>query len=491
MRAMIRSSYVALWAVVTLALAVPSAALAQTNETALDIERFKPALTHDPFVMTEGSAVRQPPNRWNLALFLNYGINPLVVVDQTGALTDRYVGGRLGVDLLGSVTIAGPFAIGIGVPFFLAQTGDASPSFAGLGDIRLAPKLRLLDDRDSIGLGLVAELRIPTHVGDYSGGTRMVAFAPKIVVDHRFGDTGLRFGVNGGVMLREKIAFANVDAASEITYAGALAYRIGGADGKLELGIEAVGGVGLVASDREETPLEALFFVKANPSQSWEVNAGAGMGLIAGYGVPTARFFAGIRWTPGGSDSDGDGIPDDEDKCPQDPEDRDGEQDSDGCPEEDKDDDRDGVANAADRCPREKETINGVQDEDGCPDEGKPRVVYDGGKLEVLDNVQFRVGSAQIDPQSFSLLDQVALVLKANPNIKHVSIEGHTDETGDRQHNIALSKQRATSVRNYLVKKGVSPNRLTTEGYGPDKPLVKGTDDASRAKNRRVEFVVD
>src|SRR5262245_37858147 len=116
-------------------LAMPAIGRAQTE---LDIERFKPALTHDPFVMTEGSDVRPTAHRFNLALFLNYAINPLVVVDQNGALTDRYVGGRLGLDLLGSVTIAGPFAIGLGVPIFLAQTGDATPSFGGLGDIRLA-----------------------------------------------------------------------------------------------------------------------------------------------------------------------------------------------------------------------------------------------------------------------------------------------------------------------------------------------------------------
>jgi outer membrane protein OmpA-like peptidoglycan-associated protein len=472
------------------ALATSGAALAQSNETALDVERFKPALTHDPFVMTEGSAVREPENRWNLALWLNYGINPLVVVDETGALTDRYVGGRLGVDLIGSVTIAGPFAVGVGVPFFLAQTGDASPSFAGLGDVRLAPKIRILDDRKSIGLGLVAELRLPTHVGDYSGGARMVVFAPRIVVDHRFGTSGLRFGLNAGVLLREGTRFANVDAASEVTYSGALAYRIGGSQGKVELGLEAAGAVGMVAIDPEEVPLEALAFVKANPSKQWEIGGGAGMGIIPGYGVPTARFFAGVRWTPTTEDADHDGIPDDKDKCPNDPEDKDGDVDTDGCPEEDRDDDRDGVPNAEDRCPNKKEVINGVFDEDGCPDEGQQRVIYQDGKLTMLDNVQFKIGSAQIDPKSFKLLDQVALVLKANPQIKEISVEGHTDETGDREQNVTLSKMRAQSVRDYLVRKGVSPTRLSTEGYGPDKPLVQGTDAASRAKNRRVEFVL-
>jgi outer membrane protein OmpA-like peptidoglycan-associated protein len=108
----------------------------------------------------------------------------------------------------------------------------------------------------------------------------------------------------------------------------------------------------------------------------------------------------------------------------------------------------------------------------------------------MLDNVQFQTGSARIDPKSYGLLNQVALLLKANPDIKGVRVEGHTDETGSRAGNIVLSKSRAQAVRQYLIQKGVSPARLTAEGYGPDRPLVQGTDGASRAKNRRVEFVL-
>src|SRR5262245_6918634 len=112
----------------------------------IDAERFKPAVTHDGFVQLEGSGVRPTDDRWAFGLLLNYAVNPLIVASSTGGVTSRYVRGRLGFDVLASATIAGPFAIGLDVPFFLAQTGDASPSFAGFGDIRLSPKLRILDD---------------------------------------------------------------------------------------------------------------------------------------------------------------------------------------------------------------------------------------------------------------------------------------------------------------------------------------------------------
>jgi outer membrane protein OmpA-like peptidoglycan-associated protein len=70
-------------------------------------------------------------------------------------------------------------------------------------------------------------------------------------------------------------------------------------------------------------------------------------------------------------------------------------------------------------------------------------------------------------------------------------VEGHSDDTGTREVNLRLSKERARAVRGYLVDQGVSPQRLSSEGYGPDRPLVDGTSDKARATNRRVEFIVE
>ena len=83
---------------------------------------------------------------------------------------------------------------------------------------------------------------------------------------------------------------------------------------------------------------------------------GPGIGVVPGYGVPLVRVFAGVIYRPTVHDADHDGIPDDEDQCPNEPEDRDGEQDDDGCPEEDLDTDEDGVPDKQDECPEAKET---------------------------------------------------------------------------------------------------------------------------------------
>jgi outer membrane protein OmpA-like peptidoglycan-associated protein len=476
-------------------LAAPISAQPERERAPIDAERFKPAVTHDGFVTAEGSGIRPTQDPFEFALFLNYGRNPLVIADGND-LVDAYVDGHLGIDVMASLTVAGPFAIGVGLPLYIAQTGDDNvdgddnPTFAGLGDLRIVPKLRLVNDRDAVGLALAVELRAPTHTGDFNGGARMIQAIPKVIFDHRWVN-GLRFGANVGVAFREDTSFFNVHAGEEFDYAVALGYRFGGIEGKTELGVELAGGVGLTQQDSEEIPLEGFFYLRHDPSEEWEIIFGPGMGLLPGYGVPQWRVFFGFRFKPTAHDQDSDGIQDEDDFCPKDREDRDRIEDSDGCPEEDPDNDKDGVPNQDDDCPEAKETINGVDDEDGCPDSGDERVIYEEGKFKILDTVKFKTGSAEIEEDSHSLLDQVALTMKANPQVKKIRVEGHTDDTGPNDKNQKLSQARADAVRDYLIKKGVDSRRLKAKGYGEDKPLDDDTTPEARAKNRRVEFVVE
>ncbi len=477
---------IAVWTAAALLFA-PSA-FAQ-NE--LDTERFKPAVTTDGWVNAEGSGLHPTEDPWEVGIFANYSRNTLVAVDGAGNITTHYVSGRLGFDVLASVTLARPVAIGIDVPFFVAQTGDLNPSAAGLGDIRVVPKFQILDDeRKALGLAVIAEIRGPSHYGDFSGGARYSpVFVPRLVVDHRFGNTGLRMGASAGVLFREITTFMNVTSASEFVYQADLAFRFGGRAGPFEIGFEANGALGLKTLGTPEAPLEGLPYLRIIPNDMWDIQAGAGIGFIAGYGTPVVRGFLGVRFHPVAHDRDHDGVPDDRDRCPDVPEDRDGIQDQDGCPENDAD--GDGVPDSQDKCPHQKETINGYKDDDGCPDEGPAQVIVENGQITILRRVNFEEGSARIEPGSYSILNQVALVMRAHPEIKRIRVEGHTDETGTHEYNMDLSRKRAARVREYLISRGVSPQRLGSAGYGPDRPLSKGRDEASRAKNRRVEFVVE
>ena len=185
-------------------------------------------------------------------------------------------------------------------------------------------------------------------------------------------------------------------------------------------------------------------------------------------------------------DRDRDGYADDLDRCPQDPEDRDGFQDEDGCP--DPDNDNDGILDSADRCPNQRELFNGVDDEDGCPEDG--RVSVEGGSIKITERIYFETGRAEIQSRSHSLLDEIADVLKANPAIKKVRIEGHTDNVGNEMTNLRLSQSRAASVRKYLVGAGVAAGRLDSRGFGESYPLTGNDTPDGRAQNRRVEFII-
>ncbi len=104
--------------------------------------------------------------------------------------------------------------------------------------------------------------------------------------------------------------------------------------------------------------------------------------------------------------------------------------------------------------------------------------------------IHFGTNTAEIKPDGQQLLDEVADVLVKNPGVRHVRVEGHTDNRGDANHNLELSKSRAAAVVAYLVKEGIAPARLESEGYGASQPLVPNLTAANRAKNRRVAFKI-
>lgn len=117
-------------------------------------------------------------------------------------------------------------------------------------------------------------------------------------------------------------------------------------------------------------------------------------------------------------------------------------------------------------------------------------VKIQGNELKLSDKILFETDSAKILGQSSALLEEITEVLQKNPNIEQVEIQGHTDNTGGREHNQKLSDQRAAAVRDWLVKAGVSSSRLTSKGFGQDRPLAPNVTEANRAKNRRVQFII-
>ena len=149
------------------------------------------------------------------------------------------------------------------------------------------------------------------------------------------------------------------------------------------------------------------------------------------------------------------------------------------CPDRDGDSLPDGI----DRCPDLKGPIENV----GCPVYDKVVIAPD--RIELKDKLYFDWDEATLEPASFEELDQVAQVLKDNPNIK-VQVEGHTDSSGADAHNQSLSEGRAHAVVDYLVKQGVASDRLVAKGFSSSRPTDTNSTPGGRENNRRVEFIV-
>lgn len=201
---------------------------------------------------------------------------------------------------------------------------------------------------------------------------------------------------------------------------------------------------------------------------------------------------------PVDGDSDGDGVKDSMDQCPDTP--AGVSVDSRGCA---LDSDGDGVADYMDECPN---TVRGAAvDEKGCELDSDGDGVVDrldecpgtraGAQVDIkgceikeeirLPGVNFETNSDRLLPGSESVLNDAAATLNRNPTIM-VEVAGHTDSDGTAEYNEGLSARRAATVRDYLVGRGVSADRMTTRGYGESQPIADNTTREGKAQNRRV-----
>ena len=168
------------------------------------------------------------------------------------------------------------------------------------------------------------------------------------------------------------------------------------------------------------------------------------------------------------NDSDGDGVTDDKDQCPGTPAGQ--PVDANGC---ELDDDGDGVVNRLDECPG---TPAGVQvDIKGCEIKEEIR----------LEGVNFETNSDRLLPGAERILNDAAATLKKNPTIE-VEVAGHTDSDGSAAYNESLSARRAQTVHDYLADAGIAVNRMSVRGYGEAQPIADNSTAAGKAQNRRV-----
>jgi len=369
-------------ALLAFAAAKPVQAQAISGEFAL--QRFDPAAGAHNYFSTRG--VRMDGNMvWTAGAVVNYSYLPFVVrscVSETdcsaakaGTTSEtKVIENEITGNAMASLTPIPRLQIALSVPVSwvkgqgINDTGNSSKSgisAVGLGDATVEGKFRLhgnVTDPFVVGVGgfVTAPLGHATAKGDYLGDT-LPSAGIRAILDGEKGPVS--FGGNLTGVFRDKGKVGTTTVGSEARYSIAAGYRIGPVIRVLADGF----GTTRFSSNRGENTLEIDAGGQFTPLGSpVTISLGGGTGVVEGIGVPKLRVFLGVLYSLEKLDRDGDGIADSVDQCPTDPEDKDGFEDTDGCP--DPDNDLDTVPDAVDKCPDQPEDQDGFEDRDGCPD---------------------------------------------------------------------------------------------------------------------------
>jgi OOP family OmpA-OmpF porin len=514
-------------------------------------------------------------------LGLGFSLNPLRTSDITHAAlagsSAEVITSQLSTYMSGGFELFDRMTLGITLPIAWEQAGNlpqyangvfqssADTAFAttgpAVGDMRLDARFVILRSEDrSWALGAQLGVFVPTGSVTNFGGDGPGLEALPMVTAEWTPKHFVTLVANTGVHFRQENSINDPDGKfgprDGLGIGDEWRWAVGAflplKNGKYRLGASIFGQTGITSDSitgptaftRQNTPIEWNIEGRMRlPVAGWEhwfAGASVGSLLAPGYGAPDLRVVALLgAYFPVGEthphspdpgvkiresihmsakDTDGDGIPDDVDACPTEPEDHKDPDPLDGCPAP-SDRDGDGIPDEFDKCPDQPEDIDGIDDEDGCPEvdadndgipdvqdacpkepgqpdpdpkkNGCPKFIHvEGSTVQILQQVHFATGSATILPDSFPMLGEIAQLLKARAEIKKMMIEGHTDNRGAAAMNLDLSKRRAASVKSWLIQRGVDTGRLDSEGYGMTRPIESNDTNPGRQANRRVEFKI-
>jgi outer membrane protein OmpA-like peptidoglycan-associated protein len=386
-----------------------SASAQAPQQRSFSPQMFHPAPGPDTFVTVEPAAPLRHL-QWGVGLYLNYARNPLSILtyeegkggppssSAENSARANIIRNMIGGELWGALGLIGRLQLAISIPMTLWQNGSdfvspnpvpdgttikAGSGFA-FGDPRLYIKVRAYGkDTGGFQLGFSHWLGFPLGSNSQFGGEKnYTGFHGELRA--LAGWDAERFHIGAFLGLHWRVAAARFFSTTFGTELGECD-RIADPGCRLpSLELTFGGAASIVAVKRWLTvvaelygfhdfstninagPLEIDVSAKVGVYPGLTLNAGIGNGLIAGVGAPQPRVFLGVVYVPDTADRDKDGVPDSTDKCPDVPEDKDGFQDKDGCP--DPDNDQDTILDREDKCPNDKEDFDDFEDADGCPE---------------------------------------------------------------------------------------------------------------------------
>jgi len=523
-----------------------------TNGEGMDTHLFRPAIDSKGFFSVNGAGVLGA-NSISFGLVTDYGHRTMRLAPGHGAaaLVDSSFQGTFHFNYgLGNWAVVG-FAVPVNLMSgeAVSQIGPSSAPYdagrlnaQGFSSPSLHAKLQILAPEGGLGLALLLQGGMALSESmQHSLGSDDAFYWPQLIVERRFGATGrFRLGANVGYRghTQANPRFDQLEGGPGFEYGDLLTAGIG-ASYRASDSLELVGEsyltqvLGPGSDSKQSLSNEVVAGLKIFVERNSYLLIGGGTRTTKGFQAADARGFIGFIFEPSVGDSDGDGILDNEDQCPLEPEDFDGDRDDDGCPDfddgrllasrkaDDGDRDGDGILDSVDRCPdaaedhdgfededgcpdpdndgdripdvedacpNEPETYNGFEDDDGCPDEG--RVVVADNTIVLNEKVRFRTNSAEIVAESSALLDAMASALLAHPDLTLIEVQGHADERAPERHNLELTQQRARAVVEALVTRNVPREKLRPMGYGEYCPVDPSSNEQAWERNRRVELKV-
>ncbi len=348
-------------------------------DPAFDIQLFDQSVGPSSFMsINDGSTAKK--NQYSVDFLLTFLTNPFLINnydENTGEVAGprtEVVSSVFAGQLVGAYGLTETLQLGVSLPLVFSISGDgldpatgmASGSglqATGFGDLRLEIKGNIIND-PSLAVAWYGGISAPTSFGaggnDYLGDD-----LPSVRLGSALHwQTGaFHLAGNLGVILRKPRQVYAVEIGQQLTYGLGSAYSF---TQNFSAIAEVFGRSGLTQIDLGASPLEAIGGLRVHATDSVSITAGGGAGLVGGIGSPGLRFVLSLGYAPDLGDSDGDGIPNNRDRCPLLPEDKDQFEDSDGCPDNDNDGDK--REDSVDQCPNDKEDLDGFEDEDGCPE---------------------------------------------------------------------------------------------------------------------------
>lgn len=444
-----------------------------------DLNQFRPTeLATDGFAVSHADG--QGHLRFGVQIYLDFARNPLElrvtggpIPDQTFALVRSQLTGHL----LWSLGLWDRLVIFMDLPYhfilrsdltdaqrgFLDSIGQGQliPRGRGLGDLYVGARGVLYGTREHV-FQLAAQATLTANTASAARSDQNYLGEPD--KSPNIGGWFELLGTfNGGNYVRiplnlgYKTGFArdvpSLGIGGQLTFGAGVQVLLG--QDRFMLTVESFGRTtaqpGTAFGGRQETPVELLGGFKYLHQKGFTVGVAGTGGVTSGYGNPDWRLIGMLAYT---------------------------------MPEKEKPVVTDSIFDIDDARPDEPEPIESPR-----PPE-KPVVIIEEAELEILDKIYFDFDSAKLQKRSYLVLDDVAGVLNAHPDIAPVRVEGHTDSRGRADYNLKLSQRRAESVVRYLIDRGgVDGVRLIAKGFGETQPLVlDATTEEDMAKNRRVEF---